>query len=587
MNIIKKVVAIILICLLGQSVAWGASAFTTPAQINVSASLTALANLNTQAHLQDFDKSTPILDVLDARNVPVSVTLPQSQLKFEWVVDSLPETTVLSEPSPRANIYFNDLPFETFNQTQWANCDSGSCNKILDEWVPSQNLKNAISRALLENVTLGQVLNNTVPVNTVLVTVERVWEFSNSNIAVGLMTYNVSNSFNNLKVNLNQTRLLNITGRSLSSLLPMGTPAGIPLTLQWTAETENLGAGSALTLQSTAVEIRLPNGQLLQRIPRPLTSSLRSAGLSGTFPDLVSTSKVVLNDNLSIPGILASNARKQGASSVILRREFTVGTERLAAEVSIPLGSASMADFQITRVDLRFDDGSRVKVVGEDERVSVIADINYLGSGTLEARWNWAPVGAGVPFFRPLPATPIEIDPDAVLGNFAVKPTTSLVREFLNNSQRIQLRSPRLPVDRHGGALITLSITAPDVVFELPVLRYFVVPGSTLGDATTRRLPPMSLLSPNDGILSRASVFRWQPVENSAAYRYECYASEDMKGGMLTGAVVPGEMLEVAVSPLVLDHLHPARRYFCRIVSISPDGRVQAASEPSAMIKTE
>ncbi len=239
--------------------------------------------------------------------------------------------------------------------------------------------------------------------------------------------------------------------------------------------------------------------------------------------------------------------------------------------------SPSAPAFQLTRVDLSFDDGGRLGVHDSGEVRRVIAVLNYLGTGFLRATWEIAPVTAGgTPLFRPLPMG-VANAAGSMAASFDQRPTRTLVREYLGQFQRVSLLSPVLP-DKPGYYLVRLNIDNPDPLFALPALE-FAVGGESIESAPEPEPVPMELtLANSDDGLTPDSLMRWQPVGLTRAYRYEIYADADMTGGMITGAVFPASSQEAALSPLVMDRLQAGRNYHVRVVAIDNAGRVHGES---------
>ncbi len=562
-------------------------AIVVPTGASASVNLQALVNLTTPANIVDVDEDTLVTDIIQRRGIRVgSIFTPNS---FNMVWDPVFESQQASYTSRSTEgvVSLDGDRIGAQNQTKKSACANNACPKVADAVTFTTSMQKIVVEKLLDGVTIGAILNKTVAPKTVLVVYQRVWS-SDITDHVGRFSIEVSAAFN-IKVNLSQTRLIDVTGSSSARALPIGSNAPTPVNLQWTARLQTVGAPAPITLKSDFVDILTPSGQLLHRIPRRINRALgRAKSLSQSFPSqTANVSTELFTDPISIPASVAARAGSSGARGVKLVRTFTDGTTSHTTGIDIPLGTSSTAGFQITRVDLRFKDGSRVKVVGQGEQVTAIVDINYLGNGQLQAVWEWAPVASGgVPFFRPLSPARQPVAP--ALSEFSSKQTNTLVREFLNNRQLIKLSSPALPADDIGGVLLRLRITSPHVLFQLPVLRYYIglKPAESALEATGLR--PLTLLSPaTNELLDESTRFHWQSIPGTVAYRFECYSELDMKGGMVTGAIVPGDRSEAGVSALVLDHLEKGRNYWCRVVSIAGNGRLDSASKPVSLTVPE
>ncbi len=261
---------------------------------------------------------------------------------------------------------------------------------------------------------------------------------------------------------------------------------------------------------------------------------------------------------------------------IVVSGDVREATPEIVAEPPTPAAPV-LPPFELTRVDLAFDDGSRLKVDDADTTRHLVATLNYHGTGFLRATWEVAPVIAGGrPLFRPLPAGR-STGPLAPNAAFDLRETRTVVREYLGQFQRVALQSPPLP-DQPGRYLVRLNIDSPTAQFALPILEYLV--GNEEGE-TTPALEPvamrLSLADPTAGLTPDAEL-RWEPVGLTRAYRYEIYAGET-GDDMITGAVFPATRLAAGLSPLVMERLVPGNAYRVRVVAIDGEGRVHGESE--------
>jgi hypothetical protein len=110
------------------------------------------------------------------------------------------------------------------------------------------------------------------------------------------------------------------------------------------------------------------------------------------------------------------------------------------------------APFQISFIQLRFDDGKAYKVVPQDFRPLVAyADIKYEGTGLFQANW----LVDGQPFGTATKAMPF--------ADFAVIDSGKI---------------PGLPTQMLGMHEVSLRIFQPQANFVIPVIRYFVSAGA-------------------------------------------------------------------------------------------------------------
>jgi hypothetical protein len=216
------------------------------------------------------------------------------------------------------------------------------------------------------------------------------------------------------------------------------------------------------------------------------------------------------------------------------------------------------AGFGISRVAMRFTDGSQVRVIKQGEKLNALADITYTGSGQFNANWEIAgPTSTGAaPLYRDL----------------------RWVRQYLQGFQQEQLTSPDLPTGAPGLYLVRLRINDPAVdTASIPVLQYFVgqpAPGEALG---APRLSSLSLTSPEQGAeVGKGAAFMWQAVEGSIAYQVLIFGKP--AGAPVTGLIVPGDKTQAALSGLANSYLDSGGTYQWQVNAIGPDGRLSAKS---------
>ncbi len=153
--------------------------------------------------------------------------------------------------------------------------------------------------------------------------------------------------------------------------------------------------------------------------------------------------------------------------------EYRAGSGPCVAAWATVTDSVSIYDLLISRVGLAFPDGRGEASVEKDGELRLTATIRYSGAGVLRGRWEVDDVPVGV-FNQPL---------------FAGK-----------NGGSITLESPLLPTFDAGSHDIRLVITYPAPSFDLPVLRYFVLPRGAeqppqTGPSSSKGYPVVASLS--------------------------------------------------------------------------------------------
>lgn len=416
-------------------------------------------------------------------------------------------------------------------------------------------------------LNMGNVLNRTVSL-----TYARLWVDGPN----GGLEEEVTISINGrVDAALNRSRLISATGQVFggSPVIPL-TRAGVtPVNVNWTTTIEVVGGGTDLTIESQRIVFRTPAGEQIGTLTRPLTR-----------PVLAGLTSALFNESITVQSTLAARARQLNAGQILIERRFTDGETEFVASVPFSIGTAGSGEFQIFRMDLRFTDGARVKVMEPDAPLQALVDINYNGTGQLIGRWEWAPLpAAGTPFFRPLPPAqggrPADADP-------ASRETLTLVREFLVSLQNTQLRSPPLPTSQPGQFVVRLRVDEPEVLFEVPVIRYAVT-GNAVTDLSLERRPSsgIAIRSPATGAeLTDDLRFAWRAAPGEVtAYQIEFFG-DPATANRLAGIVVPGDQTSAMVSALARTHLPPGETYWWRVTAIGRDGRVTAASDPRTIV---
>jgi len=313
--------------------------------------------------------------------------------------------------------------------------------------------------------------------------------------------------------------------------------------------------------------------------------------LSRSFPGVAMTETAIVSETLTIPQGAVFRAVKSGAA-IVVRRTFndTAGAADTGFATLAPTGPGS-EPFSISRLELSFDDRTRVKVLPKGSRLRAVAELNTTGSGLIVGQWEVATAAttAGTPVFRPL----------------------ATVRQPVAGGRRTVITSPPLPTRFEGSNRVRLRLTDPAVVFEEPVLQYYVTPESPLPDKQEPRL--MLITAPEAGTpLTLTTRFAWQAVPGTQVYKLEIFGAppgpaeivaEDnvattpvpldpapdstAVAGLrpLTGVVLPAAITELRLQDYTLAHLPGDRRYQWSVKALGADGALLAVSPPREIYK--
>ncbi len=366
--------------------------------------------------------------------------------------------------------------------------------------------------------------------------------------------------------------VINVTPTPSTRPVAIGQPT--MLSIVWTVERLDANCGPTVSAPPSVIRAISPNGPILLSVPTTLSQTRPCGGGTTVF---------TFTESLVIPADVVQRAQKLGASNLIFERTFddTIPPS-VPGIVTLPITSPAAAGFSISREALQFDNGAPVRVLARREALQAFAEIDYSGSGLLQAVWELAgPTSTtGEPIFRPL----------------------SQVREFVApTGEKKVLKSPPLPTDAIGLYLVRLRITDPAPGFEAPVIRYFVGEGRP-----GRELPPqpMSAYSPPpSALLAGDTSFTWAPITGAKAYQVQIYrlaregaaALPSLSDGdaadpreiaralsrpPVTGMLVAGKQNSTGLSASARMHLVPGQTYLWRVQAIGPDGAVIGESAP-------
>lgn len=312
--------------------------------------------------------------------------------------------------------------------------------------------------------------------------------------------------------------------------------------------------------------------------------------LSRQSPGDTTTETIRLREVVRIPRSLVYRAVKEGHVLVLTRRftdSFDNTFEDAAFEVRPSGGGAAVLTVQ--RLELKFDDEARSRVLPRGSELRVTAELNASGTGLLQAQWEVA-TGAttpGTPVFRPL----------------------SLVRQGIGVSGRAVLTSPPLPTADEGTHLVRLRLIEPRHATQPPALHYYVTPGSRPESLVAQR--EILLTGPRPGApLTADTRFAWSAVPGVDAYQLAFFAAPAGPAepldpardtGTATGEMAPktapdgaeavagifvaGTRTETGLETSTLAQLPGDRRYLWKVTAIGANGAIIGTSSAREIYK--
>jgi hypothetical protein len=304
------------------------------------------------------------------------------------------------------------------------------------------------------------------------------------------------------------------------------------------------------------------------------------------------------NETITIPADVLATAKEAGLTTIYYHRDFSDGFGATGSmQINLfnsPVSPSSTTNpertLHITRESLRFNDNTIVKVIKPNSRISAIAELNFTGTGLLDAFWEYA-------------------TPASTRGR-AIFIRLGSVRRYLGVGGRVILQSPPLPTELTGQYVLRLQIlktlsnpngveftsNLPD---GLPLLRYSV--NNQGGSDVVYELPPIKTLFPaGNATLQADTRFNWQAVKNAKAYQLELYLPDENKRPVTnpstnfndrliddsviknkkpsTGLLIPATKISLSLTVLSRETLKRGSTYYWRIIAIGADGRILTTS---------
>lgn len=347
-------------------------------------------------------------------------------------------------------------------------------------------------------------------------------------------------------------------------------PSGSTITVTWRVQRDVLSAAPDVTIRSARGEFVI-GGTVVAT--NAVVLSKVSESRARFFPIETFT------ETLRVPPAVAFQMAQNPNLVPVYRRSFNDGFAARAGAVRLVPATSTASEFDIRRIDLFFEDRSRVKVLPSGERLVALADINFDGSGIAEFEWQIA-------------------DPSSTRGALVFR-RLQVFRRSLAGRGRVTLQSPELPTSAQGLHIVRLVPTDPELRFAVPELKYFIVPRR---DATAAPAGQHIVLSgPPEGTqITTETEFSWQSVPGAAVYQLEIYPirpsqpvppgqvqpiggallvdPDELASRPITGIVLPADKTSTSLKIYSLAHLEAGRPYLWRIKAISGTGAVIGTS---------
>lgn len=366
---------------------------------------------------------------------------------------------------------------------------------------------------------------------------------------------------------------------SVPASAQVAVPRGSSITLTWQVRRENGNRNPVQTIFSNSGTIEI-GGNAVATISTVLSQI-------NTTPNNSATT-TVFNETLVIPQSVAVQIARNTDKTIVYRRTFADESRTTSAGVIqlVPASGASLP-IMFRRIDLTFEDKSRVKVLPSGSALASLAELNFDGTGTAQFEWQIA-------------------EPAATRGALVFR-RLQVFRRSLAGRGRVTLRSPELPTGTQGLHIVRLVATDPTFDFDPPELKYFVIPNQATATAPAGQRIVLS--GPQEGaLLSVDTEFTWQRTPGAAVYQLEIYPvrpdnpvpaakvqsigaellvdPDELSRQPVTGIALPADASRARLMRYSLSHLEPGRTYFWRVKAISRTGAVIGTS-PLRRISTD
>ncbi|MEH6475771.1 MAG: hypothetical protein V7727_08775 [Sneathiella sp.] len=344
------------------------------------------------------------------------------------------------------------------------------------------------------------------------------------------------------------------------------SPTGGAVTITWRV-VHTITAGGTSTTASPDYAIRI-NGTLYDTVTKSLS---RTTTISPAVPETLT-----FTETLPISASLAIQiARDSNVATITRIFNDAGGAQTGVARLNV---AGSAGELSINQIDLTFENGSKTKIINQNDELFAVADINYRAKGLLVAEWR-------------------VVDSNAIRGG-QFERVIGLVRRQLSapGNGRLRLKSPSLPTGLTGLHQVRLFIRDPELRFTEPVLRYYVSPASLPGAGNLRT---MKVVQPaENAVLGREQPFAWISIPGAAAYQVEIFKSgaatnpvenlsqsplivgpTDVAENLVAGKIVPGNQVSTSLQQISFQYLEHGREYLWRVRAIGSNGGIIGQSD--------
>jgi len=279
-----------------------------------------------------------------------------------------------------------------------------------------------------------------------------------------------------------------------------------------------------------------------------------------------------------------------GLNFVLFKRTFDDGAgSTIEGQLRVNINSGDLGRqrsggqgyLDVQSLRLEFENGNDLAVVERRAEVRAKLVVDTRGQGLLEGRWQVAEPGASgaVPIFR----------------------TLSLVRQNIQQGQRVSLLSPRLPTSQVGKFLLRFCVQRDRTELREELCtepkRTALAAYQVQGEENPG-VQALVVQSPIGGRVNQDTRFVWQGVQNAAVYQLQIFElnsratdlpsselkDENLTPTFVTGMVLPGNTPNTKLSELVESNLVKGRSYLWRVTAQNAAGQLVGVSHEQTFV---
>lgn len=252
------------------------------------------------------------------------------------------------------------------------------------------------------------------------------------------------------------------------------------------------------------------------------------------------------SERLIIPVSVIERAINLGYNTITYKRTFYLYAYHLTAQLNIYITTEAMAEFQIKRIELYFQNKrAEITVPRNFKPLKAYADIRYTGSGLLRGYW--------------------EVD-----GRIL-----SYVNKHLVYAGKITLETPEippLPTYDTGYHIVRFVIESPELQIPLPEIVYFVTPEEFKEIHTIKLIAPEKKAK----LSYASSKFEWSPLNKETIYLIQFFEDPEEKPIFSAYTKNPSYNLQEVILKNIFI---PEKTYYWKVTGYDEENNIIGESE--------